>query len=250
MVKGSFRVGTSGYSYAHWREVFYPVDLPQRAWLEFYARHYDTVEINMTFYSLPRDAVFDGWRRRTPAGFLFALKGSRFITHLKALRDGADEVRRLRDGARRLEEKLGPVLWQLPPGLHADLGRLEDFLSLLRREWADARHAVEFRHESWLDAKVYAALRSAGASLCLADLGASRVDDVVTAPLVYIRRHGPGRRYRDDYPPEALRADARRIAAWLREGRDVVAYFNNDIQGHALHNAHDLRENVRECLGP
>ena len=247
MPAGSVRIGTSGYSYAHWRGAFYPPGVPQRRWLEYYAERYDTVEINMTFYRLPRVETFEGWRRRTPEGFRFAVKGSRLITHRKRLADCEEPLTALRDGARRLGEKLGPVLWQLPPSLGRDVERLRAFIALLRRRWPDARHAFEFRNPAWYAEEVFALLRESGMTLCLADMPRARVDDVLTAPLVYVRRHGPGGCYRANYTSGHLREDAARLRAWAASGCEVYVYFNNDIKGHALRNAADLRAMLPGC---
>jgi len=148
---------------------------------------------------------------------------------------------------RRLGEKLGPVLWQLPPSLGRDVERLRAFIALLRRRWPDARHAFEFRNPAWYAEEVFALLRESGMTLCLADMPRARVDDVLTAPLVYVRRHGPGGRYRANYTSGHLREDAARLRAWAASGCEVYVYFNNDIKGHALRNAADLRAMLPGC---
>ena len=240
--RGRVRIGTSGFSYPHWREVFYPAAVPERRWLEHYAEHFDTVELNSTFYHLPKAETFDSWRERTPGGFLFVLKLSRFITHRKNLVDCGEPLRLFLDRAERLGERLGPILVQLPPGLKADAARLDRFLELCprRRRWA-----VEFRNRSWLSDEIMEVLRTHGAALCIHDLIEEHRRDV-TADFVYLRFHGSGQKYGGSYPPRALAASAREIRGWIEGGFDVFAYFNNDRQGYAVGNAQELRRCVGE----
>jgi uncharacterized protein YecE (DUF72 family) len=239
--KGQLRIGTSGWQYRHWLEVFYPRRLPQRQWLEFYAGRFDTVEVNNTFYHLPTEATFDSWRRRAPAGFCYALKYSRYGTHLKRLADPGRHIGAFLERARRLGEFLGPILVQLPPRWRVNADRLARFLDAAP---ADLRWAVEFRDESWLREDVFGILRNHNAALCLHDL----IPDHplgVTADWVYLRYHGAGQRYGGCYSARRLSGDAGRIRAWLEAGRDVFAYFNNDAGGYAPRNAAELR---RFCL--
>jgi uncharacterized protein YecE (DUF72 family) len=232
---GRFRCGTSGYVYDHWRSVFYPPDVPKRAWFAFYTQHFDTVELNNTFYSLPASTTFDAWRQRAPAGFCYALKFSRYGTHLKRLRDAHASIGTFLSPARRLRDMLGPILVQLPPHWHADAARLRAFLrSTPRRQ----RWALEFRDRSWLCDEVYAVLRQHNAALCVHDL-IEKHPRVRTADWVYLRFHG--RDYGGSYTRQRLAAEATRIRAWLAEGVDVFAYFNNDREGHAVRNAAQLR---------
>ncbi|MEW5762995.1 MAG: DUF72 domain-containing protein [Bacillota bacterium] len=237
------RIGTSGYNYPHWRERFYPPDISPRRWLEYYATRFATVELNVTFYRLPRAETFAGWRRRTPAAFVFALKGSRLITHLRRLVDVDEAVASFFAAAGELQEKLGVVLWQLPPGLHADTSRLVRFCGLL---YADpvarhTRHAFEFRHQSWFAPEVYDILRAHNFALCVADAPRWPSALEATADFVYLRFHGGRRLYASCYTTEELAVWAGRIKEWLAAGLDVYAYFNNDIEGHAVANAGELR---------
>jgi uncharacterized protein YecE (DUF72 family) len=232
------RVGCSGWLYKHWRGDFYPPDVPASAWFAHYASVFDTVEINNTFYRLPEASTFEGWRRRAPAGFLFAVKASRYLTHLKKLKDPEDPLQRFFDRARCLGPMLGPVLYQLPPGWPLDLDRLDGFLRALP---ARVRHVIEFRDPSWYAPAVLDRLERAGVSLCLHDMAGSATGRLRVGPCVYMRFHGVTR-YGGRYGDEELAPWADWLIAEHRAGRDVFAYFNNDIGGHAPRDAVRLRE--------
>lgn len=237
------RVGTSGYQYDHWAGVFYPDSLPRKQWFDHYAAEFDTVEINNTFYGLPDADTFDAWRERAPEGFLYALKFSRYGSHMKHLKDAADTVGTFLEVARRLEARLGPILVQLPPRWHVDVERLRAFLDAAP---GTVRWSVELRDPSWFRDEVYEVLSEAGAALCIHDL----IEDhprKITADWVYLRYHGD--RYEGSYSHQKLAAEADRVARHLRKGRDVLAYFNNDVGGHAVHNAGDLRRYVERRRG-
>jgi len=235
-------IGTSGFTYDHWREVFYPVAVPKRAWLEHYCEHFDTVEINASYYHMPRPNVCESWRRRSPEGFRFVMKLNGLITHRRRLADCGEPLASFLEAVDRLEEKLGPILVQLPPRFSADPQRLAAFLEICpeRHRWA-----VEFRDPSWLCEETYAVLRRHGAALAVHDMIRDHPHQV-TAKWVYMRFHGPQRAYEGCYPAEALAAEAERIRNYLAEGMDVYAYFNNDIGGHAVKNAADLRRLLAE----
>jgi uncharacterized protein YecE (DUF72 family) len=238
--KGRFRVGTSGYQYDHWRARFYPEHLARREWLGHYAQHFDTVEINNTFYQLPGAATFDGWREAVPPGFLFALKFSRYGSHLKHLADPEASIGAFLERARRLRDHLGPILVQLPPRWSPDVARLAGFLEAAptRQRWA-----IEFRDPRWLCEPVYRVLREHRAALCIHDLIEDHPREV-TADFVYLRFHGG----RDgSYSPQLLAAEARRIVRHRARGLDVYAYFNNDAGGHAVRDAADLRRYVERA---
>jgi uncharacterized protein YecE (DUF72 family) len=232
------RVGTSGFHYPHWRGVFYPSELPAAEWLAFYSGRFDTVEINNTFYRLPAAETFEAWRREVPEGFCFALKFSRFGSHLKRLKEPQESIGHFLGRARLLGPALGPILVQLPPRWSADPARLEAFLDAAP---ADLRWAFEFRDPSWLREELYGILARHGAALCLHDLIA-RNPRRATAGWVYLRYHGL--RYPGGYSPQKLAAEAARIRCFLADGRDVYAYFNNDAGGYAVSNAADL---LRYC---
>ncbi len=241
-------IGTSGFTYRHWVGVFYPEGLPQRRWLSYYARHFHAVELNVTFYRLPPRTAFQTWARQVPEGFRFVLKGSRFITHLRRLRDVEEALARLFAYVEPLGARLSCVLWQLPGRFRADVDLLEAFLRMLP---SSVRHAFEFRDPSWFDASVFTRLRAYDVAVVAADWPAQvllpgmapylldRPAVLVphTASWSYLRRHGPGAPYHGCYAEAHIRADAAWVAEALREGRDVYVFYNNDVAGHAVHNA-------------
>lgn len=237
--RGELRVGTSGYQYDDWKGDLYPEDVPKKDWFGVYAESLDTVEINNTFYNLPEVSTFDKWHEQAPPGFVYALKYSRFGTHMKKLKDPDNHVPRFIERAERLKSYLGPILVQLPPNFKANPERLDAFLG----ETPDRfRWTVEVRDRDWLNDEVYEILRAHGAALCIHDL----IDDhpmELTADWLYLRLHG-GAKHRHGYARQALSAWARRIDAWLGKGMDVYVYFNNDVGGHAVHDARDLRRFV------
>jgi uncharacterized protein YecE (DUF72 family) len=229
------RIGCSGWQYRHWRGDFYPADLPQARWLEFYLHRFDTVELNNSFYRLPSADAFAGWRRRVPANFRFAVKASRYLTHLRKLRDPADPLDLFWKRAARLGDRLGPVLYQLPPHWHRDVERLRTFLELVPR---DRAQAVEFRDPSWYHDDVYRLLADHGVALCLHDMrGSATSPDLQIGPFVYVRFHGSGPRYGGAYSDEALTRWAERLDRWSAAGLPCWAYFNNDVGGHAPRDA-------------
>lgn len=231
-------VGTSGWQYRDWRGTFYPEKLPQRSWLEHFAARFPTVEINNSFYMLPKESSFDRWREVTPPGFVMTVKASRYITHIRRLRDSGDSVALFWSRAARLRDKLGPVLFQLPPRFGADVTLLGDFLTLLPREM---RPAFEFRDVSWRSAAVYAQLDRAGAAWVIPDRPGWREPNVVTGGWSYIRLHEGGHGPRGaDYAPDKLRRWADRIAEL--PARDVFVYFNNDPGGAAVRDAASLMD--------
>jgi uncharacterized protein YecE (DUF72 family) len=237
-------IGTSGWIYPHWRGVFYPPNLPQARWYEHYARHFATVEINYSFYRLPSEAAFDQWRAQAPAGFVYAVKANRFLTHVKRLKDAAEPLERFLTRARRLDEHLGPILWQLPPRWRADLARLESFATLLPPDYV---HVFEFRDPSWFVAPVREILEHFGLSCCIFDMPGLPCPLWVTGQVVYLRFHGAGMLYAGRYGWDGLRPWAERIKLWLSEGHTVYAYFNNDAFGHAIEDTRMLREMGGAC---
>jgi uncharacterized protein YecE (DUF72 family) len=243
MRPGGARVGCSGWQYKHWRGEFYPPDLPQTQWFEYYAARFDTVEINNSFYRLPERSTFISWARRAPVRFVFAVKASRFLTHRKKLKDPEEPIDRLFTRMRGLGPHLGPVLYQLPPNFRADIERLRAFVALLPR---DARHVIEFRDPGWYTAEVFTVLERAGVALCLHDMPGSATGLMRVGPFVYARFHGSGARYGGGYPRDRLES----WATWLDDqrcaGADVYAYFNNDMGGHAPRDAVTLRGLVHQ----
>ncbi|WP_327280269.1 MULTISPECIES: DUF72 domain-containing protein [unclassified Streptomyces] len=237
------RVGTSGWQYRDWSGVLYPPDLPQRSWLEAYAERFATVESNNAFYRLPSPEVFARWRERTPAGFVIAVKASRFLTHVKRLHDPEEPVHRLMTHAAALGERLGPVLLQLPPTLQADPDALDACLTCFP---TGSRVAVEPRHASWWTADVRSVLVGHGAALCWADRGSRPVTPLWrTADWGYVRFHQGRAAPAPRYGRTALRSWADRIHdAWPPDA-DVFAYFNNDFGGAAVVNARTFARLVR-----
>jgi uncharacterized protein YecE (DUF72 family) len=233
--KPRFYAGTSGYQYKDWKGIFYPADLPVRDWFRYYATRFDTVEINNTFYRLPPADVWKSWYENAPRGFCYAVKFSRYGSHLKRLLDPEQSIHNYIERAELLGRHLGPILVQLPPRWNAQPDRLSAFL---RRAPGRHRWAVEFRDESWLCEPIYAILREHNAALCIHDMIKDHPRQI-TADWVYLRFHG--QHYAGSYPAEVLKAEAIRIRQYLRQGLDVYAYFNNDIGGHAVFNAIDLR---------
>ena len=229
-------IGTSGYVYRDWRRRFYPPDLPARDWLPFYAARFRTVELNSPFYRLPRAATFRAWARAVPPDFVFAVKASRFLTHIKRLRDPGPPLTVFLQRARGLGDRRGPILLQLPARFHVSLERLDGLLAALRRRKV-GRVVLEVRHASWLVDDVFERLARANVALCLHDWKEQPVTGPVTADFVYVRRHGTRRRYGGSYTERMLAADAGLIRAWRAEGRDVYVYFNNDGRAAAVRNA-------------
>lgn len=245
MRAGRVLIGTSGYVYRDWRERFYPRSLPAREWLPYYAARFPTVELNNPFYRLPSAATFRAWRRLVAPDFVFAVKASRFLTHIKRLKDPGPPLRLFLTRVRALGPTLGPVLFQLPPQFHANEERLVGFLAALGRQRLvpDLRAVLEVRHASWLEPPFFARLREANVALAFHDSKKQAVTAPVTADFVYVRRHGYGKR--GSYTSRALQADARLVRRWRAEGRDVYVYYNNDWRAFALDNALALTQSVR-----
>lgn len=233
------KIGCSGFMYNDWRGNFYPEVLPKRRWFEFYTSVFDTVEMNVTFYRLPKEETFSRWYERSPDGYSFSVKGSRYITHVKRLIDTEEAIENLFGRVKRLKEKLSVVLWQFPPSMGYDGGRFRRFLSLISRY--RVRQAFEFRHEGWINEEAVDLLGEHGHCLCMADWPKFNDDLPVTTGFVYIRRHGRGGGYNTCYSLKELRRDAGMIKGHLRKGLDVFIYFNNDVLGYAPKNALRLR---------
>lgn len=239
-------IGCSGFLYEHWKGIFYPQELPQKRWFEYYCGKFRTVELNVTFYKVPDKETFHKWYAETPENFKISLKGSRFITHVKKLRASAEPLDVFLSRAVSLKEKLGVILWQLPPGLKADSGRLAEFLENLRPY--NVRSTFEFRDQSWINKSVISLLEKENAALCMADWPEFLNDLPVTADFVYMRRHGEGGSYATSYSPKQLKADATRIRKYLKDKKDVYIYFNNDAFGYAPQNALELMELLKNKL--
>jgi uncharacterized protein YecE (DUF72 family) len=225
------RIGLSGWSYPAWRQDFY-AGVPQRRWLAHCASHFNSIEVNATFYRLLKSETYVRWRDETSDGFRFAIKGHRLVTHLHRLAEAGEAIGRQRDRTAGLGNKLAVVLWQLPASLHKDIDRLGAVAKDLGR-WPAPRHAVEFRHPSWFDADVAACLTEYGITVCQSDAPKWPLWDAITTDLVYVRLHGHSRIYASSYSHDLLRVWAARAKAWLAEDRRVHIYFDNDAEGAA-----------------
>jgi uncharacterized protein YecE (DUF72 family) len=233
-MKGTIRIGTSGWHYDHWYGPFYPPGLKKDRMLDFYRRKLKTVEINNSFYRLPEKRTFAAWRETAGEGFCFAVKAYRVLTHYKKLKDSGALLADFLDRAAGLGDALGPVLFQLPPHWGLDAGRLAEFAALIPR---GVRAAFEFRDESWFDGRAYRILRERDLAFCVYDFDGRESPRELTADFVYIRLHGPGAKYSGRYTNRALAEWADAIAGWSEGGRDVYCYFDNDQAGYAAANA-------------
>ncbi|HEX8217189.1 MAG TPA: DUF72 domain-containing protein [Allosphingosinicella sp.] len=242
---GEIRIGCSGWLYRHWRELFYPPKLPQRLWFEHYAATFETVELNTSFYHLPKPESFAKWRDQAPPAFRYAVKAPRFITHMKKLRDCSEPVDEFLCRARNLGDRIGPILYQLPPRWACNVERLEEFIALLP---VDLAHVFEFREKSWLTAEVLELLDARRVSFCVHDMAGSATERWTAGPVAYIRFHGDVGKYWGRYSDGALLSWTDWIVAEARGGRDVWCYFNNDIYGHAIEDALTLRSMVGQAL--
>jgi uncharacterized protein YecE (DUF72 family) len=239
--KCDVRIGTSGWYYDGWKELFYPAKLAKQKWFEYYSKHFDTVEINNTFYHLPKEQTFENWRKQAPKNFLFTVKANRYITHIKRLKEPEEPLERFFRGVRLLKENLGPVLYQLPPNLHKDLDRLKAFLQILPKNIV----AVwEFRHESWFCEDTYQLLRDFNAALCIHDLVGIPTPRVVTSDVIYIRFHGTTGKYQGNYSTSDLQDWAEWLKMHVKEARCIYAYFNNDMHAYAVYNAKTLKKQL------
>jgi uncharacterized protein YecE (DUF72 family) len=233
----TLRIGTSGWVYNHWRGVFYPQALRQDEWLRHYALTFDTVEINNSFYRLPSAEAFERWREQAPRGFVYAVKASRFLTHMKKLKDPEEPIARLFERAAKLGSALGPVLYQFPPRWRLNLERFDYFLKALP---ADYQHVIEFRDASWLVEDAFRLMECGNVAHCIHDMHDLQIPLRVTSRTVYLRFHGTVK-YGGDYSAGELKTWARRIKSWRQDGLSIFAYFNNDAGGYALKNAAALR---------
>lgn len=244
----SIYIGTSGYSYKDWADgVFYPNGLPKRKWLEYYVKYFNTVELNVTFYRLPKKATFQNWSQRTPEDFVFAAKGSRYTTHLKKLKDPKDSSIKFFERAEGLKDKLGVVLWQLPGNFKFNKEKFTDFCKALEKmELAkNIRHVFEFRHESWFCDEIYNKLKKYNYALCIAHSSKWPFVEKMTADFLYIRFHGR-KLYKSKYDIDELEKWADKIKKWAEGNKDTYVYFNNDANGYAIENALELKNLIKE----
>ncbi|MDI6591927.1 MAG: DUF72 domain-containing protein [Patescibacteria group bacterium] len=252
---GQLFIGTSGWIYGHWTGIFYPEDLPAKDKLRYFSKHFKTAEINYSFYHLPRPTTYQNWYNQVSADFIFAVKASRFITHIKRLEDVKEAWKQFLENALNLKEKLGPILFQFPPSFKAtpeNIKRLEEFLktiTLMRRKIQAMalilRYALEFRHKSWCDSEginetIYKLLKKHNVAWVISDSPSWQKSEAVTADFVYIRMHGSKILFASKYTKKELQDLAQKIKKWLKKGLDVYCYFNNDAYGYAVENAKEL----------
>jgi len=235
------RIGTSGWHYNHWRELFYPAKLPKSQWFEHYAKHFDTVEINNTFYQLPKEVSVERWHAQGPADFVYTVKANRYITHIKRLKNAAEPLQTFFERVGLLEEKLGPILYQLPPSLHQSLDLLRDFVKLLPKK---STAVFEFRHKSWFSKDTFRMLDKFGCSFCIHDMAGIETPRVLTGGIIYIRFHGPTGKYAGSYSKTSLRDWAEWIRDNIGKARGAYIYFNNDTNAYAVNNAKTLKKEL------
>jgi uncharacterized protein YecE (DUF72 family) len=243
--RGRIRIGCSGWIYRHWRGLFYPEKLAQKRWFDHYSAEFETVELNTSFYHLPKADTFTKWRDQAPEGFRYAVKAPRFITHMKKLKDCAEAVEEFHSRARHLDGTIGPILYQLPPRWACNVGRLEEFAAHLP---LDLVHVFEFREKTWLSEEVLSFLDARGFSFCVHDMPGSATLRWAAGPIAYVRFHGGEGKYWGRYSDEGLLSWTDWLVGQANSGRDVWCYFNNDIEGHAIHDALTLRAMVSQAL--
>ncbi len=231
-------IGTSGWYYDHWRQRFYPADLPKSKWVEYYAQQFETVEINNTFYHLPKEQTLRRWHELAPQGFLYAVKANRYITHIRKLNDASEPLERFFERVNLLKERLGPILYQLPPSLHKNLELLAAFIRLLPKK---EQAVFEFRHESWYEDDTFELLDKSGVGFCIHDMPGKESPRIVTGKIIYMRFHGTTGRYSGSYPESQLGDWANWLKNQAPKVRAIYVYFNNDAHGHAIKNAKQLK---------
>jgi uncharacterized protein YecE (DUF72 family) len=241
------RIGTSGWSYQHWKGVFYPEDLPASKWLKYYSEHFDTVELNASFYRLFPRKTFEGWAAKAPNDFRYAVKMWRGITHLKRLKVAEESLKDVCNRMEGLGKAIGPILIQLPPSLHLDLDRLESFIKLLPQV-SGFRYVLEVRHSSWFVDEFWELMNRYRIAFCIADAPGKPFLRKVTTDFVYVRFHGEKAIYAGKYSEPTLRNWASFLLEVLNQGKDVYAYFNNDMSGYAVTDAKELKNMIMENL--
>ncbi len=233
-MKGKIYIGTSGWNYKHWKGTFYPQQIKDTELLDLYTQTFNTVELNTSFYHLPSIKTFSNWRKATPENFIFSVKASRYITHMKKLTADASSINKFFTHADRLQEKLGPILFQLPPHWKINVERLKTFLSRLPKNY---RYTFEFRNKTWYDELIYDLLKKYNCAFCIYELEKHLSPIKETADFIYIRLHGPGNKYQGSYDNKELRKWELKCWQWQQQNKDVFLYFDNDEQGFAAFNA-------------
>jgi len=233
-----FHIGTSGWMYDHWRGIFYPDGISQSEMLSFYAKSFDTVEVNNTFYQLPKAKSVQQWEDKVPRNFLFVIKANRYITHMKNLKEVKKPLKNLLDTVGLLKKRLGPVIFQLPPNWQVNTKRLEDFLDILPKR---QKYVFEFRHPSWYRKRIFDALKKNNVALCIHDHAQGKSPEKLTTGFIYIRLHGPHGAYSNKYSKSQIKKWAEKIKKWQKKGIEVFCYFNNDARAFAIENAKELK---------
>lgn len=238
MKKGKIYIGTSGWNYKHWKKNFYPEDIKQKDWLKFYSEKFDTVEINNSFYRLPEKKTFKNWKDTVSKNFVFSVKASRYITHMKKLKDPKESVSNFIDNSKSLKEKLGPILFQLPPNWKFNKKRFQNFLKKLSKKY---NYTMEFRNSTWWNDDVFKLLKKNNIAFCIYELENTTTPKKITADFVYVRLHGPDGKYKGIYNKKALSYWAKLFNKWLSNKKDIFCYFDNDEKGFAAKNALQLK---------
>lgn len=237
------KIATSGWMYDDWQNVFYPDDLQKEKQLAYYAKHFNTVEVNNTFYQSPSIKKLKKWKNTVPDDFVFSVKANRYITHMKNLMVDKDTVEKLIKKVAVLKPKLGVILFQLPPQWHVNIDRLKKFINLLPEGY---NYAFEFRHKSWYKPEVYSILRENNCAFCIHDHQDAPSPKVITSEFIYLRFHGPKGKYENKYTKNYLKKMSERINVWEKEVDEIYAYFNNDYHGYAIKNAKKMIKLVKE----
>ncbi|MBI4825003.1 MAG: DUF72 domain-containing protein [Nitrospirae bacterium] len=241
-----YKIGCSGFLYDSWKDTFYPEGLTQKRWLSYYVKKLDSVELSITFYRLLKKEAFERWYSEAPPGFAFCLKGSRFVTHIKKLKDVTLPLETFFNVTLPLHEKFEVVIWQFPLNLKVNIKNLEGFIEVISKY--PVRHVFEFKQASWLNKKVIKLLSESNIAICMADSPEFLNDLPVTADFVYIQRHGPGGNYALSYSAEQIKEDANKIKEYLKKGKDVYIFYNNDANAYAPQNAMELKRILDKTL--
>jgi uncharacterized protein YecE (DUF72 family) len=242
MKHGKIYIGTSGWHYKHWIGTFYPPSTRTTEQFNLYKQVFTTVEINNSFYRLPSPETFSTWRKGSPPDFLFSVKASRFITHMKKLKDPKESSKRFFENIRSLKEKLGPILFQLPPSWKVNIDRMREFLEVLPDKF---RYVFEFRNDTWYIEEIYNLLKEHNCAFCIYELAGHNSPAITTADFVYVRLHGPGDKYQGSYNIQQLKDWADQCREWQQQGLSVFIYFDNDQHGYAAFNAQTLLQIIK-----
>lgn len=238
---GRIHIGTSGWSYKHWKGVFYPEKIKTGSWLDYYAQHFNVTEINRSFYKLPSPETVGSWTKQVPSDFLFCPKMSRYLTHMKKLNEPEEPLERFFGIFKVMKKKMRPVLIQLPPFLKFDYDRASHFYQLLKKKYRAYNFAVEVRHDSWLKKESTSLMSNYDVSLVISQSEKEfPYKEIITAENIYVRFHGPRALYASPYPDHMLRLFARKFGKWMKEGHELWVFFNNDVHGYAVEDAKKL----------